>query len=239
MSINYECKQTPKYLWFLTLSFSMTLAISNWYDARLIYLFGVTITPGALCFPLTFALSDVITEVYGYKNARRAIWASLFFNSIFIIFGKLVTTLPSPPFLNHNSEFDNLINLDLWIIIASFTSYIISEPLNSYINAKAKLKANGHYIGLRFIGSTIAASAIDTPIFVIIAFHKSLTFDAVQSLIIPIFLIKCVVELAVLPISIKAAETLKEKEGIDIYDTNTNFNPFSLDVDYSTKNTKG
>lgn len=238
MASNYECKQTPKYLWFLTLSFSMTLAISNWYDARLIYLFGVTITPGALFFPMTFALSDVITEVYGYKNARRAIWASLFFNAIFIAFGQFITNLPSPPFSNHNSEFDNLINLDLWIIIASFSSYIVAEPLNSYINAKAKLRARGEYMGLRFIGSTIVASAIDTPIFVIIAFHKSLTFNTLLSLITPIFIIKCAVEIAVLPFSIKAASTLKEKEEIDIYDINTNFNPFSLDVDYSTKNTK-
>ena len=72
-------------------------------------------------------------------------------------------------------------------------------------------------MGLRFILSTISASAIDTPIFVIIAFHDSLTFDAIISLIAPIFFIKCGVELAVLRISVKAAKILKEKEGIDIY----------------------
>ncbi len=73
----------PKYLWFLILSYSMIIAISNWFDARLVDIFGMVISPGALIFPITFLLSDTITEVYGYKHARRAIWSAFLFNVIF------------------------------------------------------------------------------------------------------------------------------------------------------------
>ncbi len=72
--------QYPKYLWFLILSYSMVLAMSNWYDSRIILIFGMSITPGALIYPITFLLSNMITEVYGFKNARLAILTALLFN---------------------------------------------------------------------------------------------------------------------------------------------------------------
>lgn len=224
-------KQAPKHLWFLILTYSMTLAISNWYDARLINLFGLIITPGTLLFPITFLLSDIITEVYGYKNARRAIWVSLLFNIFFISYGKFLTILPCPPNFT-NYEIDKLINLNTWIIIGSFTSYVIAEPLNAYIVAKLKVKTNGRYVGARFITSTIIASSIDTPIFVIIAFHNTTNFNSLLTLIYPILLIKCLIEIALLPFSIKCTQLLKQKEQINIFDRNTNFTPFSLNVEY-------
>src|ERR1700736_166731 len=88
----------PKYLWFLILSYSMMIAISNWFDSRLILLFGISISPGAMSFPFTFLISDIITEVYGYKNARKAIWAAFLFNIIFLAYGQIVIHMPSPSF---------------------------------------------------------------------------------------------------------------------------------------------
>lgn len=238
MSNRKNIQHYPKYLWFLILSYSMILAISNWYDARLVYVFGITLTPGTFLFPITFLLSDIITEVYGYKNARRAIWAALFFNVIFISYGKILTLLPSPSFPNNNSELDKLITMDFWIIVASFSSYITSEPLNAYLVAKLKIITNGKYVGLRFIASTIVASSVDTPLFVIIAFHNVLGKEEMLSLIFSVWLIKCLVEIGLLPFSISLAGFLKNKECLNIYDTQTNFNPFGFDIEYSINNNK-
>jgi len=232
-----QLQQAPKYLWFLILSFSMILAISNWYDARLIRIFTLNLTPGSLFFPATFLLSNIITEVYGYKNARKAILASMLFNLIFILFGKLITQLPSPSFTN-NAEIDNIISMDFWIIVASFSSYITAEPLNSYLVAKLKIMTDGKYMGLRFIASTIIASSIDTPIFVFIAFHKTLDFTSMLSLIFPVWLVKCLVEILLLPVSIRITKRIKNREKMNIFDFNTNFNPFILDSKYSINENK-
>ncbi len=70
---------TPKYLGFLTLAYTVLLLLANWFDPRLIQLFGFTTDAGTLIFPLTFLLSDLITEVYGYKYTRRAIWCGFCF----------------------------------------------------------------------------------------------------------------------------------------------------------------
>ena len=118
---------SPKYLWFLMLSYSMLIAISNWYNARLIEIFGHVLAPGALIFSLTFLISDMITEVYGYKHARRAIWAALLFNVIFLIYGQILVHMPSPAFSTNNDAFDQILSANVYIIAGSFLSYVISK----------------------------------------------------------------------------------------------------------------
>src|SRR3989338_1991520 len=105
----YVIQNHPKYLWFLILSYSMIIAISNWFDARLVEIFGMVVSPGALIFPITFLLSDMITQVYGYKHARRAIWSAFLFNVIFIAYGQILIHLPSPDFSIDNAVFNKLI----------------------------------------------------------------------------------------------------------------------------------
>lgn len=229
--------QQPKYLWFLLLSYAMVIAISNWYDARIVEIFGMTISPGALTFPFSFLLCDATTEVYGYKNARRAIWAAFLFNILFIIFGQLVIHLPSPSFaLENNASFDRLLSINFWIICGSFTSYIISEPLNSFMVSKLKMVFNGKYMGIRFIASTIFSTLIDSILFVSIAFYSTIEPVNLINMIFNIWIIKTLVELIGLPFSIRVTKWLKKQEELDIFDYKTNFNPFSLDVQYKNAN---
>lgn len=226
----------PRFLWFLTLSYAMVIAISNWFDSRLIEIFNLVISPGSLSFPLTFLLSDTITEVYGYKHARRAIWAAFFFNILFLFYGQLITHLPSPSFATENASFDKILRMNTWVVIGSFASYLISEPINSYILAKLKVLSKGQYLGIRFVVSTIAAAFIDSVFFITIAFHSSFSIPDLIQLMLDIWLVKTFVEIVGLPFSIRLSKWLKKQERLDVYDYDTNFNPFSLDVQYSTQN---
>lgn len=198
-------------------------------------MFCFTISPGALSFPLSFLLSDVITEVYGYKNARQAIWAALFFNSLFLIFGQIVTHLPAPSFaIENNAAFDKLLTANLWIICGSFISYLVAEPLNSYVIAKLKILLNGKYIGIRFISSTILAAFIDSILFVSIAFHNLADSKNLINMIFSVWLLKSIIEIIGLPLSIRLTKWLKSNENLDIYDHKTNFNLFKFDINYET-----
>tara|TARA_R110000868_G_scaffold207266_2_gene456234 strand:- start:3139 stop:3816 length:678 start_codon:yes stop_codon:yes gene_type:complete len=214
------------------LSFAMIISISNWYDARLISIFGFIISPGSLIYSLSFLISDSITEVYGYKKLRLAVWTAMFFNLLFIGFGQLVIHMPSPSFPTENVAFDNLLKMNFLVIIASFTGYIVSEPVNSFLVSKLKIKMNGDYIGIRFISSTIIASLIDTVIFVSIAFYSTMAFENLLRMMINIWVIKVLIEIVFLPFSIQLTKHLKKSEEIDIYDYKTNFNIFSLDSTY-------
>ncbi len=224
----------PRYLWFLTLSYVMIIVLANWFDPRLIKIAGLNTDAGTLIFPVTFLLSDLITEVYGFKHARRAIWCGFLFNLFFIMYGQIIIHLPSPNYETNNQLFDKLLETNIRIIIASSISYFISEPFNSFIMAKLKIKMNGNYLGIRFVLSTIIASGIDSLIFSIIAFYGVIDNFNLLYLILTMWLIKVIIEILGLPISIRITKKLKELEKLDIYDKKTNFNLFHLETHYST-----
>lgn len=225
----------PKYLWFLTLSYTMVIVLANWFDPRLIQVFGLTTDAGTLIFPFTFLLSDLITEVYGYKLARRAIWCGFLFNLVFILYGQIVVHLPSPDFATQNAIFDGLHATNVRIIIASIISYFCAEPFNSLIMAKLKIKMKGHYLSVRFVVSTILASGLDSVIFTSLAFYGTMNNENLLLMILTMWLIKVVIEIMGLPISVRLAHKLKTVERLDIYDRNTNFNILSLDTNYSAR----
>lgn len=228
-------RSQPNYLWFLTLTYAMVLVLVNWFDARLINILGLNTDAGTLIFPFTFLLSDLITEVYGFKQARRAIWCGFLFNALFILYGQIVIHMPSPNFPNNNQMFDTLLTTNIRIILASGISYLISEPLNSVIMAKLKIKMQGRYLGIRFVLSTLVASGIDSFIFASIAFYTMMSHINLAILIVSMWFIKVFIEILGLPISIRLVRKLKDIEQLDIYDKRTNFSVFSLDTGYTDK----
>lgn len=229
--------QQFKYLWFLMLAYTMVLAFANWFDPRLVHVFGLNTDAGTLIFPFSFLLSDLITEVYGYKHARKAIWTGFLFNAIFIAYSQLVVHLPSPDYHTNNAMFNTLMAADLRIIIASAISYLIAEPLNSFTMAKLKMKMKGRNMSIRFVGSTFIASLFDSCVFGVIAFYKVMSNANLLELIITMWLIKVAIEILGLPASVFLAKKIKQVERLDIYDYKTKFNLLSLDSNYkSTEN---
>jgi uncharacterized integral membrane protein (TIGR00697 family) len=228
--------QQPRYLWFLILSYCMVMVLANWFDPRLINIFSLATDAGTLIFPFTFLLSDLITEVYGYQQARRAIWCGFLFNVIFILYGQLVIHLPSPDYaITTNEKFDALLSMNVRIIIASTISYLCSEPLNAYVMAKLKLKFSGHRLALRFVSSTVVASGVDSLIFGTLAFYGLMSQEKLFLLIATMWFLKVAIEMLGLPVSLWLAQKLKAAERLDIYDKNTHFKLFSFEVGYTKK----
>lgn len=76
----------PKLLWFLIMAYTVIIIMSNWFDPRIIGLpWNLSTDAGTVIFPFTFLLSDLITEVYGYKFARVAVWCGFGFNWFFVL----------------------------------------------------------------------------------------------------------------------------------------------------------
>ncbi len=222
-------------LWFLTLCYAMILVAANWFDARLVQLFGFTTDAGTLIFPFTFLLSDLITEIYGFKHARRAIWLGLMFALCIVIYGQIVIHLPGPDYASQNAVFDSLVSINTRIIAASIISYLCAEPLNSFLMAKLKIKFQGRWMGSRFILSTFIASGVDSFLFGTLAFYATMTESQLLDLILTMWFFKVFIELCMLPISTRLAQSIKDKERMDIYDIQTQFNIFNFDVSYENK----
>jgi len=224
-------------LWILVMSYSVFIVLSNWFSLRIINLpFGLNVDAGTLIFPVSFVLADVITEVYGYKFARLAIWFGFAFNWFFIIFGQIIMQISGPEFADRtNAMFDELFSLNARLVIVASFCYIISEQLNSRILAKMKVKYNGDKMGLRMFFSTAVASFVDTFTFSFFGFYGVFPINELFILSFTCWAIKMLIELFGLPISISLAKRLKRFDQCDIYDTNTNFNIFKFDVHYDER----
>ena len=172
-------------------------------------------------------LQDIITEVYGYKNARIAVWSALLFFLIFILYGQLVVALLSP-YSSSREALVAFLYTNNRIILAAILSYFITETMNSYLVAKLKILLNGEYMGLRFITATLTAYTFNEIIYAPIAFYGLI--PNLEEFIYHMFtswVFMVSIELLFLPFSIRLAKYIK-----------TNFNPFSLNTQYRKKNNK-
>ncbi len=216
----------------------MMLVMANWFDPRLVSLFGLNTDAGTLAFPVSFLLADVITEVYGYKFARLAIWLGFFWNMVFLIYGAFITHLPHPAYLQGPQVFDRLFTADVRIIVASLCSYFCAEPLNAYLLARLKIWMQGRKMAVRFVASTLCASAVDSAIFTVIAFSGVIPSNQLLIFMMTMWGIKVMVEIIGLSLSIPLAIRLKKIEQVDRFDVGTDFTLLSLDLSYQSYNKK-
>ena len=90
----------------------------------------------------------------------------------------------------------------------------------------------GKYMGIRFVTATIIAVLIDSIVFILIAYHQSVKFIELLIMIFNVWIIKSSIEILCLPFSIRLTKKLKQKEEVDVYDYQTRFNIFSIDMSY-------
>lgn len=138
-----------KYLHFLTVAYIFVYFITTWADARQINVFGLATGGSSLVFPFTYLIASMITEIYGYKNTKIVIWTGLFFQALFLLYGKFMVHFLSPS-LPHASVLNFFIEKNNWIMLAGLATYLISETTNAYIIVILKTWLRGRLIGIRF-----------------------------------------------------------------------------------------
>lgn len=190
---------------------------------------------GNIFFPFSYIFGDILTEVYGYARARRAIWAgfgALLFAS-FMAWAMIA--LPASPDEPFNKDLQPAMEIAFGttfrIVIAGLVAYWLGDFVNSYVLAKLKLVTNGRYLWTRTIGSTICGQAVDSLVFFPLAFYGVWTSDTMVTVVIANFLFKVGVEVVFTPFTYAVVNHLKRVEGVDTYDRGTNFSPFSLEKD--------
>ena len=188
---------------------------------------GPFILPAAIIiFPLSYIFGDILTEVYGYRWARRIIWLGFLCNLIFVIFAWVGQILPPAPFWEGQGAYESILGYAWRLLVASFCGYLVGEFANSFVLAKMKILTRGRWLWSRTIGSTIVGQGLDSLVFIIIAFAGTPSFMLIM--ILYHWLAKTVLEAIATPFTYAVVNFLKKKEAIDTYDYQTNFNPFAI-----------
>jgi hypothetical protein len=216
----------------------------GWWPApEGIFIYGA----GILFFPLGYVIGDVLTEIYGFARARRVIWTG-FAAMLFLAFmSYVVVGLPAfdqwtcaasgslemkgnaaaVPGSICQQTYVSVFGSTWRIVLASIIAFWAGEFVNSYVMAKMKVWTKGKALWTRTIGSTIVGQGVDSLIFYPIAFYGIWTTEAVITVMITNWLLKVLWEAALTPVTYAVVNRLKRAEGVDLYDTETDFSPFA------------
>ena len=229
-------RRSYRYYEFVMAAFVTVLVCSNLIgpakiaQLELPVLGPVTFGAGVLFFPISYIFGDVLTEVYGYAQARRVIWCGFAALAFASLMAAIIVALPSAPFWTHQSAYEIAFGSTWRIVAASMVAYFCGEFVNSFVLAKMKIATQGRWLWTRTIGSTIVGEAVDSALFYPLAFYGTgiIPNDKLPTVMLAQFVAKVSVEVVFTPVTYAVVGFLKRAENEDYYDRDTQFTPFTL-----------
>ena len=185
---------------------------------------------GVLFFPISYVLGDILTEVYGYAHARRCIWAGFAALLFMALMAMVVVALPPAPDWPGQASYEQVFGQVPRIVLASIVAFWAGEFANSYVLARMKIWTKGRHLWSRTIGSTVVGQGIDSLIFYPLAFYGVWESETLLQVLLIQFALKVAWEVLLTPLTYAIVGWLKRREGVDVYDTTTNFTPFRTQV---------
>lgn len=184
---------------------------------------------GVLFFPVSYIIGDVLTEVYGYAAARRVIWTG-FAALLFMAFmAWVVVALPPAEGWPGQPAYEFVFGNSWRIVLASMVAFWAGEFANSFVLAKMKVWTEGRFLWMRTIGSTMVGQGLDSLIFYPLAFWglAGWPVELLWQVVLSQWAIKTAWEALLTPVTYVVVGWLKRREGIEIFDRDTDFSPFA------------
>ncbi|MBB5174867.1 queuosine precursor transporter [Texcoconibacillus texcoconensis] len=170
--------------------FFVALFVSNVVSVKLFDLGGIVLTAGLITYPLTFLITDSISEVYGKQTAKKVVWIGLLTNLLMIGFFYVAIQLPPAGNFGMQAEFEMILGAVPRVVAASLTAYIVSQLFDVALFHKLKQWTQEKHLWLRNNGSTFASQLLDSTIFVVIAFYGVMPTAALVMMIISQYIVK-------------------------------------------------
>ena len=217
-----------RYFDYVMAGFVAILLLSNLIGAaKLSTVAGFTFGAGILFFPVSYVIGDVLTEVYGYSNARRCIWTG-FAALVFMAFMSwVVVSLPPAATWDGQAAYESVFGQVPRIVFASMLAFWAGEFVNSFVLAKMKILTGGKHLWSRTIGSTVFGQAVDSAIFYPVAFLGVWQTSDVIAVMITNWAMKVCWEAVLTPVTYAVVGWLKQREGVEVFDSGTAFSPFA------------
>lgn len=230
MSQNREVAVPTPYTLMVVFCITIQL-LCNSIEGKLILLpFNLYLPASALIYPITFAMADVMTEVYGYKAAVRVVWLNVFSQLIFCTLIPIFVHMPSPSFWHNQQHYDAVFDFLIREDLGSIISLLISKCTNDFLVSYFKVRLAGR----GFIARVILASCVGEMLLVVvdylITFTGKLPLKVITVAILSSWATKCIFAVLYAYPAKWLSNYLKRVEHIDVYDTDVSYNPFQIAV---------
>ncbi len=246
---NRGARRHFRYFDYMMAAFVGILLLSNLIGAaKLAQIDGVTFGAGILFFPVSYVLGDVLTEVYGYANARRCVWMGFFALLFMAVMSFVVVAMPPSPDWGCASSgdprfaaivaasskgalcqttYESVFGSTWRIVAASVIAFWAGEFVNSFVLARMKVLTGGRHLWTRTVGSTVFGQAVDSVLFYPIAFFGTWSTHSLLMVMVTNWAFKVAWEILLTPATYWIVGFLKRHEGVDVFDTGTDFSPFA------------
>ncbi len=209
-------------------AFLTSLLVSNVIAGKLIDVAGIALPSAVILFPVTYILSDVFTEVYGFRKTRMVIWGGFAANLLMSLIFIVAIRLPFPAFFQDQGAYAKVLGMAPRVVAASLVAYWAGEFANSIVLSKLKKATKGKHLWARTIASTIVGQCLDTVLFIGIAFIGVVPSSVVAQMILAQYLFKVFYEVLCTPLTYRVVRAVKKQEGMDTFDNDVAYNPFKL-----------
>lgn len=217
-SSSISTERAPRLYDVVAITFVSFLLLSNVTATKLIELnVGFThliFDGGAILFPVTYVIGDVLAEVYGFARARRVIILGFVFSIVASVVFWIVGLLPPATDYHHQNAFVAVLGFVPRIVLASAVGYLAGQLLNSWVLVAIKRKWGQRHLWARLIGSTLVGEFADTLLFCTIAFYGVITGGEFLNYLIVGYLYKVLVEVILLPITYPTIALVKKVEAV-------------------------
>jgi uncharacterized integral membrane protein (TIGR00697 family) len=197
-------KKISKLQLVLTVLFVVSLLVSNIITAKQVLLpFGITMTGAVFIFPITYVLSDLFSEVYGYKWSRFTCYLAFFMNLLMVTVFSLVIITPAPEYWTNQEAFQAVLGSTPRVLFASLLAMLVGDFVNDRVFRKMKEKhlTSHKGFGWRAILSSLCGELVDSLIFLPIAFIGQMPLSTLAVMMITQVSIKTAYEIVILPIT--------------------------------------
>lgn len=200
----------------LAISFVGLLLIANIAATKLFVVgsnsFHLIFDGGALLFPLTYILGDVIAEVYGFRRTRRVIVMGFALSALAAVTFWVVQLLPPAADYAHQAAFEAVLGFVPRIVVASLLAFLTGQLLNAYVLVAIKRRWGERHLWIRLLGSSVVGEAADTLVFCTIAFFGVLSGAEFLNYLLVGYVYKLAVEVIFLPLTYPLVGWVKNKE---------------------------
>lgn len=219
---NNERHVSFTYLIF-AIMFVAAILIGNTLASKQIGIGTVGTPAGILVFPLSYVMSDIVAEVYGYKAMRKIIWIGFAFTALQAALMALANWLPAPVWYHNGKAFAIVAGLAPRVFLGQVLAYLAGEWANATVLSKMKFlhfsrtDSKGAF-SIRAVVSTVVGELLDSAIFIPVAF---LGVNPLNSILTTVFLqssIKIAYEIIMLPFTNWLVKKVKHYEEIDHVD---------------------
>ncbi|MDR1377072.1 MAG: queuosine precursor transporter [Synergistaceae bacterium] len=186
---------------------------ANVMAVKLVDVGGVVLfDAGTVTFPLAYMLGDVLTEIWGFRVAKKVIWLTFFCNVVLVCATSVGVLLPSPDYLRKTSDaYAEVFAYVPRIVFASLVAFLCGELSNAYYMEKIKRRTDGKYLWMRTIGSSAIGYVFDTVLFVFIAFWGTVPAADLFSMAVGQYALKLAAEsICGTPLAYAAVHALKK-----------------------------